>query len=596
MIEDPKLMADLKAHAQQLKGDHAERDAMFEKYDEMYLLDWKEKANRKLKHAQVTASPDFRNQVQAMVRLMIATDPQINVKKNKKSEGVNIEGVEEFLNAVLYQSGRLAGEPVHYPLITAGILYDEMHAAITATADMVERAKKSADEASDPTARAYLKAAVERWEEIAEATAFMVEPWNPIGGYPEFGYGGLDAYYRVVEVTAGEVADRFGQLPDKAKTRKRSDKVNLHTFYDPVYTAVWIDQGDLLLKPHGLPRVPVIAQILNGSHMFEDVEDKRQPIGYTLLKSNLWNAQNLSLTAIFTAVLNYAWNPTKVYTPQIEGSRIDIDNDDDVINLHPGDRLDWVQSKGLIDPSMREASAQAKQLGYESGIFPQAWGAPGAGGNTFSEYSMVATSGRLPLVGPQRRGGWGVSAVCETILAMMRADPRYRAGTDLSAADTPRGIEINVKLDISLPQDKLQQANIVNILTSGDNPKVSNEWALENIFNVNDPTAMRRQIWKERTTEQFYQMVTGQMLQEFAAQLQQQPTPPPGAAGPGPGGPVPGMGGAPGMSAGPAMAPGQAEMIQGGLPPQMAGMVPGQGEGAVPPPPPEELGNVPPRR
>jgi hypothetical protein len=331
--------------------------------------------------------------------------------------------------------------------------------------------------------------------------------------------------------------------------------------------------------------------------MFEEVEDSGAHRLH-LVKSNIWNAQNLSLTAIFTAVFNYAWTPTKVYTPQIEGSRIETDPDEDVINLHPGDRLDWVQSKGLIDPSMREASAQAKQLGYESGIFPQAWGAPGAGGNTFSEYSMVATSGRLPLVGPQRRGGWGISAVCETILAMMRAEPRYRAGTDLAAADTPRGIEINVKLDISLPQDKLQQANIVNILTSGDNPKVSNEWALENIFNVNDPNAMRPPIWKERTTEEFYKMVTGQMLQEFAAQLQRPPEPPPGAAGPGPGagGPPPGMGSAPGMSAGPAMAPGQGEMIQGGLPPQMAGLVPGQGEGAVPPPPPEGLGNVPPRR
>jgi hypothetical protein len=146
-------MADLRAHAQQLKSEHIARDAMFRKYDEMYLLDWKEKANRKLQHAQVTASPDFRNQVQAMVRLMIATDPQINVKKNKKSEGVNVEAVEEFLNTVLYQSGRLAGEPVHYPLITAGILYDEMHAAITATADMLSGPRKAADDASAPTAR-----------------------------------------------------------------------------------------------------------------------------------------------------------------------------------------------------------------------------------------------------------------------------------------------------------------------------------------------------------------------------------------------------------------------------------------------------------
>lgn len=573
-IDDPKLMSELKAHAKELKAAHATRDAMFERYLEMYLLDWRKKNSRKLRHMQVTASPDFRNQVLGAVRLMIATDPQINVKRTERTKGMNVEKVEEFLNTQLYQSGRLAGEPVHYPLITAGILYDEMHAAITPTADMLEYAR-AAEKKADAARRLYMRAHRERWEEIAENQRFVVEPWSPVGGYPEFGTTGLTAYYRVVEVTAGEVMDRFGELPDSLKNARRSTPVNLHTFYDPVYTAIWLDQGDLLLKPHGLPRIPVVVQILNGSRLFPNAEDQRQPFGYTLLKSNLYHVQNLSLTAVFTAVFNYAMNPTRVYTPAIEGSRIEINNDEDLISLHPGDRFEVLQSKGVVDPSMREALGLASALGDESTIYPQALGAAVEGNSTYSELALLSQAGRLPLIGPQRRGGWGFANICESMLAMLRAEPRYREGTGLTAADLPRGIEITAKLDVSLPQDKLQQANIINLLTDGENPKVSTSWALENILNINDPEEMRRQIWSERATEQLYRQEIGGLLQQLQQQIEleraAQQTPAPGA----------GMPPNSGMTSGP-MQPGA--QMQGGLPQTMAGSVPGAGRIMAPPP------------
>lgn len=579
-IEDPKLMAEMRAHASALRAGYGQRDALFDKYLEMYLLDWRKKNNRKLKHMQVTASPDFRNQVQGAVRLMVATDPQVNVKRTEKTKSSNVEAVEEFLNSTLYQSGRLAGEPVHYPMITAGLLYDEMHAAITPTLDMLKYAQEAEKKAGDDRARAYAKAQRYRWEEISEATKFLVEPWSPVGGYPEFGTTGLTAYYRVTEVTAGEVIDRFGALPGKASNLTRQTRVNLHTFYDQVYTAIWIDQGDLLLRPHGLPRIPVVVQILNGSRMFAKPEDQRQPFGYTLYKSNLWTAQNLALTAIYTAVLNYAWSPTKIYTPGIEGSRIEINNDEDLITLHPGDRLDYVQNKGTIDPSMQQALTLANDLGSQSTIYPQALGAAPERVATYSQIALLSQAGRLPLIGPQRRGGWAFSSICETILAFMRDEPDYRAGTGLSVSDIPRGVEVNVKLDVSLPQDKLQQANIIQILTDPNNPKVSTGWALENILNISNPEQMRREIWNEQAAEQYYRQQLAQLLQA-AAQAQQQanqpqgPQPGQGMPPQGPGGPVSQGGPMPPESMGGPQQPGAP--MQGGLPQAQAGSVPGVG-------------------
>lgn len=579
LIFDPKLMSEIKQRALELKAAHAERDRLFDQYDEMYLINWTKATEEKLKWMQVTASPGFRDKVQGAVRLMVATDPLVNIVQNEMSKGINTEKVESFLNSVLHHSGRITGEPVHYPLITTGILYDEMHVGITSTQDQLELAKRA--KADSDVDRLYKKANIARWEEITDTCAWQLDPFNPKTGYPHWGPTGLDAYYRIVSTTLGSVIDQFGQVPAGLEMSDRRTKLYLHAYYDSVFTAIWTDQGDILLKPHGLPRIPVVAQILNGSRIFEKEEDKRQPMGYVLAKTGLWSAQSLILTVMMTAVLNMGATPTKVYTPQNADDRIDISNDKDLITLSPGGRLDFVQSKGLIDPAMMNVQQLVQRMEEESTIYPQALGqAIDRQGATYSELALLAQSGRLPLIGPQRRGGWGFSTIFETIMAFMRDDARYRKNTGLDAADLAKGMEIEVKLDVALPQDKLQQANIFNILTEGDNPKVSVGWGLEHILNVNNPDKMRKEIWNEKAAMMMFAKVLQQLMQPPQPQV-----PPPGAGGPGapgmPGGLPPGAA----MPTGAGPAPAGMQM-QGGLPQAQAGLVPGPGG---PPMTPEQL-------
>jgi len=257
-----------------------------------------------------------------------------------------------------------------------------------------------------------------------------------------------------------------------------------------------------------------------------------------------------------------------------------------VVHLVAGEQFAPLLNKGLIDPAVQQGLQIAIQKGQESTLYPQALGAPIEGDSTFSELALLSQSGRLPLISTQRRGGWGISQLMEMCLAMMKA-----SGTgvkapyiDLNASDIPEYVQIETKLDVKLPQDKLQQANIAVMLTQGDNPVVSNEWSRKEILNIPQSGNMDRQIWTERAANMMYQTWVEQQLQQQQMAQQAQ------MAGGMPGQMQPGQNGqgaeqlpAQEMQAGPMMPEGQGQQIQGGLPPQMGGMMPGAGQGAMPP-------------
>lgn len=579
---DQTVMTDIKTHATDLETDHAERDADFELYEDAYLMKWREEAQAKpqYQHMRVTQSPDAHNQVRGAVRLMVATDPQFNVS-DIGEEAPDAEKVEGYANRLWTLSGRLAGEPIHHALILSGILYDEMHALVTPCQEMVDYLKKSKPE-SDREKR-YRDANLKQWEQIQDRQQFIIQAANPMGGYPEFGQIGLTAYHRQDEYTVAGLRDRFGFLPAAYANAKRTDKVTLNSYWDNVYTAYWTDACDIYLGEHGYGFVPVVCQIVDGSSLFADAENRRQPLLYSMVKSGLLDAQNLALTVMYTNVLAMGSVTKFVYVPQIKDSRPEFDWAEEIAYLQPGDQLAPLDMRNLIPQPLMTALELSTQKGQESTIYPAALGAPAEKNTTYSEFALMSQSGRLPLVGPQRRGGWAISKVIEMVFNMARQTPGYLKGSGLTTADIPQGIMIDTKLEVKLPQERLQMANVAQML---NNLGISNEWIVENVLGINNPNELRRQRWSEQTGEIMYQEEVKKLMQEAAqrqqqmqAQAQQMQQPPQG--------PPPGMMEQQGppepmQSAGPMMPPGQAEQIQG-LPPQQGGMIPGMGQAEVPP-------------
>ena len=580
---DDNEFAQVKDHAAQMRSDDGARDTMFDSIDEMYLMTWSGKGGKKWKSAEVKVSPDARNAALGAVRLLVATDPIFNVINSTESQEA-VEKLESAVQKIYDAAGRAAGNPIHYDALLSAVLYSEMHMAITSTASLVKAAEENG-------------IGVERAKRMEMITPFIIDVWNPKDGHAEFDYLGLTAYYREVDTSVGKLINTFGALvPENTRQRKVSETVKLMTFYDTVKTVQWIDDGVLVYREHGLPFIPVAVQYTEGSRLWNKSDESRQPLLYTLMKSGMWEMQNLVYSVMFTLIRDMGVTPLYAHTTPVgmDGKPLDIDFDESpgVVHLVSGEQFAPLINKGLIDPAVQQGLQIATQKGQESTLYPQALGAPVEGDSTFSELALLSQSGRLPLVSTQRRGGWGLSQVMEMCLAMIKADGTTVSAPhiDLAPGDIPDYVQIETKLEVKLPQDKLQQANIAQMITSGDNPLVSNEWARKEVLNIGQSGDMDRQIWTERAANMMYQSwVQQQLQQQQMAQEQAMMQAQQGQAGMQmPGQPIPQETGAnghmpsPEMSAGAMMPPGQGEQIQG-MPPQMGGMMPGAGQGAMPP-------------
>lgn len=561
---DKTLMTKFRQHAEDLRSSHAQRDADFELYDTAYLMKWPRQVNdaKLLSQASLTQSPDPHNQVKGAVRLMCVTDPQFNVSPLGK-EPPDKEKVEQYVKRVWNLSGRRRGEPVHNALTFSAILYGEVHGGITPMQEMI--AYLDRHKPTDERLLKYWTAQREQWEEAAATEQFLIDPWSPKGGYPEFSQLGLSAYHRQEEITVAQLFDRFGPL-EMYQTARRTDPVTLSMYVDDVYTAYWTDEQDVFLDEHGYGFVPVMAQLIDGSNIFPAAEDRRQPMLYSMIKSGMWNAQNLALTVMFSAAMAMGSVTKFIYVPAVEGNRINLNWDEEIAYAHPGDQLVPIDMRNVLPPPLQEVYQLAVQKGYESTIYPAALGAPSEKATTYSEYALQSQAGRLPLAGPQHRGGWAISKLVELMLRIGRSTSDYLKGSGLTKADIPSGLMIDTVLEVKLPQERLQMANIGQMLNQMGVP---NEWILENVIGINNPKQLRHQRWNEMAAEQMWALG----LQNLLAQVQQAGQ----QVGPGMEQPM----GGPAPQAGPMMAPGQAEQMQG-IPPQMAGMMPGYGEAAVP--------------
>lgn len=561
----------IKEQGDSLKSIYAERNANFKAFEDMYLMDWTEPRKPGVTLSK-TISPDARNAIHGAVRLMVATDPLFNVAVDKQARTDATEKIERAASYIWMQASRVYGSPVHYDAILSSLLYGEQHIAITDTSEMVEHAKQVKRS----------KAFVARAEKIAATTPFTFDIWNPKDAYIERDNYGLTAYLLVKKVKAGEIRSRFGDAAYSVlESKAPADEVELKIWYDLEWYMVSIDDTPVICRPHDLISIPIIATLADGTRLFGKPEHQSQPFLYTLYKSGMWQRQNLSLTVLYTLIEQIGMMPTFIHRqPQNrqgnEPKSVEVDHSllGGMIDLEYSEELTMLDKSRIIDPSLKMGMDVAEAKANESTMYKVALGQPLSSGTAFSSYSLLAQSGRVPLISVQKRGGWGIAEAVELALRFYKDGGKKHQALDLTPSEIPDTLQLDARLDIALPQDKLQMANIAQMLVNSG--LATREWARENVLNINQSRQMDDDIWAERAADTQYMAWLQQQQQQAAMSTQpQQPMMPPGGAETQM---IP-----PEMQAGAMMPGGQGEMVQGGLPPQMAGMLPGQGEAAVPP-------------
>ena len=470
--------ANIKKRCEDLASEYAARNTMCDELEAMYLMDWTEGKPEEASHVKLTISPEARNKALGAIRLLTAADPKFSVPtdKNNPEEEEKASAVEKAANAIWYASGRIRQNPIHYDLVTSAVLFGEMQIGITATADIVDHAKGGS------------KAALKRAEQIAAATPYVFEVFDPRTGYPEFDEYGLASFYRKSTIKSGKVLDDWGDTALLAgmNAGNRFEDVDLCEYWDNAIHAVWIDgKGEpLYIGENIFPCIPIVAQITDGSSLHEAEEFRRQPFLYSLWKSKLWNRLNLSMTAMYTNIFAIASNPTFIEKVQSE------DRDPKTDFSVPGGKKRMLVgedfyplAKNAIDPGLITGMQEAQKQLEETTIYGATLGEPLGGNAPYSMVALLNQAGRLPLTSIQRRGSWAIGHAMELAFLMMKDKGgtfKTKGATSnsvmkIAAADIPEDLIIEAQLDIKLPQDKQQLLTMAMSAVQGDHPFMSYE-------------------------------------------------------------------------------------------------------------------------
>ncbi len=522
---------DIRETCQTLKATYSARDTLYEELRRMVHMEWSEEPGGDW--IKSTLSPSAYNALIGAVRLMVSTEPQINVPFDEaQSQAKQASGkIEQVCKAMWAGSGRIAQRPVHYEIVFSALMFAEICASVTRTADLLKYATATKN-----------KALIRRMEHVAATTPYMFHCYNPATCYGDFDLYGLRGMLRRTATTWGEVLATWGERAEtavgkRAGSLKAHDLVNLSDWYDWRWRCVWLDETDdaILMDEHALEFLPVVDQIVDGTMLFARPELQRFPLLYAMHKSGLWKRENLGLTVVYSLIHALGSNPLLVQETDDTDAPTTIDRSvpGGILKVHKGERPSGLLEK-VVDPSQYQGLEMAQRLNEESTVPKMAFGAPPQQVMAFSAISLLVQAGRLPLTATKQLGGEAIANLLLAALAWYKADPPeggkfydYGKGSylELSPGDIPERLALRVNLEPDLPTDKLQLANTAERLV--DKGLASVRWVRENILSTGQSEAMDREVWMEKRVafevQRIFQQLSAQdqlKIQQAAQQMQ----------------------------------------------------------------------------
>jgi len=524
-IDDIPEFETVKKRTADLVTEYQERDSMNTEMRDIFRLekrglprqDW-------VKH---TVDPSPRNSLLGAVRLMTATDPLFKVPETEGEEQDTSE-IEQICAAMWACSGRVSGRPVHYDVVLSGLLYGDVHIAVTRTQDLVDYAKEGEN-----------KSNLKRMERIAKMTPYLFRPLDPSFGYPEFDQYGMSGYLMRERVNTRDLLATWGSLAEDVLDagrhgRKAWDEVTLMDYWDYDRRYVWLEEYDapILQVEHDLKRIPIIAQVAEGTNLFSEPHQKRMPFLYSAWKSGMIERGNLTMTLMFSLAYAMGSMPLNVYETNEPGKKLDVDYSQPggTVQVDAGEKV-YPLPKNVIDSSLGDILNITDVKMAESMISRQALGEPPSHALPFQAISLLAQQGRLPLIAVKEMSAWAIADACGLALEWFKRDgtktriynQKEGAAFDMDPAMIPDNVMIQVEMEPQLPIDKLQMANIAKMVSEGEMPLASQRWARETFLQVGSSEEMTEEIWKEQWAGMYAKLkMQEQALAEETIRLQRE--------------------------------------------------------------------------
>lgn len=498
MADNKKLFEDIKQHAKDLKSQYSKRNKEFEDYEDMYLLETTESTNGN-ETVKLTVSPTAHNKVTGAKRLLQSQKVRFKAHSNIATK-VELDRIEALLSRWWSQMYSINGKPIMNEIVHAAALYSDVHIGLTFTEDYK---KYNPDD--------------KRIKRIERRTPILFEVWNPRFGYPERDAFGLSAYYQELQVPFSYIKNVYGNLVDDPN-RRDSQKVTLHRYWDLENYCIWYEDELLDCGEHGLPCIPISVSSTEGSELFEDQEDRYEPLLFALKRSSLWERENLALTLLYTNAAAIAFAPTfKWKTDSNSELKVNIDDGVQYYRLNKGDDVEPLTNKGVFTREVGDIIQLTTNLIDSSTVYDTAFGTAG-GSSSFSQSTLLAQSARLPLVPIQRNVGAAIGDIVQTALDIMREKRiNFNFGEiEIKAKELPEDLTIDATLDVILPQERTQLA--ATAATIQANGLASREWVRTEVMGIDNNDLMEKQVAQEKVSQALSEYYT----QKLVGELQQQ--------------------------------------------------------------------------
>jgi hypothetical protein len=533
LTKDTTLTKELRDRGEAVRGLWSQRNAAYNKYEQMYNLDWQTNAVTDPNlQATKTINPDPRNSCDGVVKLIEATDADFNVPfdmNSATSQDIS-DAIENWCNVIFKTISRVRAVNLLHDMSLSASVLNEVHIGVVPTRLLLENAKLKASKANKMTAL------IKRYERLVNVTPFMWEIYDPRTGYPEFDSYGMSGYYRVVNNLVGsDLVARFGSVAYAVGVTDKNlqDKGEFAEWWDDTFHAVWWNGKIVMAQEHELPRIPIIAKVVGGTNsLFTKPEYQRAGFLHTLDKSRLWESQNIGLTAMASSVLRTAAFPQMIYEQMNAEDPTDVLNIDysqagGVVYAKRGSNVRPMEKKA-IDPALREFLEVANQLSVESTIQRSALGQAIGASATFSMTSLLASQGRYVIVPIQK----AISEACGDAMAATLEFARAGLGSkmsqngsvlELDVKSVPEDVYVGCVVDVKMPQDERANALMAIQLTNPQNPLASVRWVRENLLGMGQSKNMDQEITRETIQKLLAQVQVQQKAQQIMQQGQAAP-------------------------------------------------------------------------
>jgi hypothetical protein len=492
-------LEEIKKNAQDVVSRYQARNALLLRYREIYFMSNVETPKNPQvdqKDWKITASPSGRNEVVGMQRLLNTSEIHINTDDNdeKADEGPIEKGLQQVM--------KVSSEGRRGRILSDAALSAVLYGSVTLYAEGIDDLLTVKD--LTPFKKAHL-------EKQRLRSPFLIKIISTEESYPDWDEDMLISHVWKYVVRGSALKARWGVTEGITN----ETEYTIWDVFNDEFHVVWAEglKEDLFADSHALTCLPIFCAHAGGSDLFHKPEEQMQSFLYAKAKGELDKRENSILTALFTSIHRRGLLGAMYW--------IDPDNAPDTITVDYQQGIMFAKGKvtavndKIIDPIIFEVQRLLNDMSGESTIHGAALGENQGAGMPFSSLSMMANSGKLPLVDPQRALEQVFTDAFNYILYRIQTDSIKNE--QIPPQQITEGMQVKVSLSAKLPQDQLRNAQVAQ----GLGGLVSDQWKQDELLQIADHEAMQKQIYKERLLEaKFEALITSpQFVQQSVAEF-----------------------------------------------------------------------------